>query len=188
MVDGETCRVCRSLVIINSVFTIKDFKPLNASASGRRLWCHRMAAAALDKGEAAPCSAQALRRMCLWGFQHLHWGFVTLRRGAAVWGSLLGCSLALTGTSAGKAAVKSHGLVGSVAETQQSHINPCWFCSSLRGMEGILWGLWLGWPCTTRPSGLGTFVYITEAPVKAARHTLQPSPARHRAWMQIRSF
>lgn len=46
------------------------------------LLCHRMAADALDKGKAAPPQVhRAFRRICFWGFQHLHLGFVTLKGG-----------------------------------------------------------------------------------------------------------
>lgn len=66
---------------------------------------------------------------------------------------------------------------------QQSHINPCWLCSSLPRNGGHSVGF-VACPAVRAPHAFqvwGHSCTSTAAPAKAPRHTLHPFPPSHRA-------
>lgn len=91
-----------------------------------------------------PSSARCLKEYLLLGFPALHLGIFTLRRGAqksSSSGVTAGVQLASELYQCWQGCSEVPGTRGQ--QHQQSHINPCWLCSSCQGMERVLRGLWL---------------------------------------------
>lgn len=127
------------MLIYKLFFTIKVQTPLSAShlagVCGATGWQQLPLARARQHSSAHCLQESLLLGFLALGVFHSHEG----HRRAAVEESLLGCSLAQSWSSAGRAAGKSQGQVSRGAGTQQSipHHSCC------QGLQGLLWGLGL---------------------------------------------